>query len=264
MIRQRLLRWWPVPLFAVLLLFAAGRLFADPNTDNLPPKPDRYVTDQAGVLNASTADTLNSELEQFEKDTSNQILVAVYPSLPPDADAEQYGTYTAQSWDVGQKGKDNGAVLFVFINNHKIYIAVGRGLEGALPDAICKNIVSQLITPPFKQGNYTGGIQAGVEAMIAAVKGEYKGTGTTVDEERSTDHGIPAWVIILIIIVFVIIRLSSSYSGMGPVIYSSGGWGGGYRGGGGGGFGSGGGGGGGGGFSGGGGSFGGGGAGGSW
>jgi uncharacterized protein len=254
-IRQRLLRRWPIALAALVLLIGlAGGLRAQDNKD-LPPKPDRYVTDQAGVLDAGTADALNSQLEQFEKDTSDQILVAIYPSLPPDEEVAQYATYAYNAWGVGQKGKDNGAVLFVFINNHQMFIATGRGLEGQLPDATCKNIISQVITPPFKQGDFSAGIQAGVNAMLAAAKGEYTGTGTTVDEQKNTDHGLPVWVVILIIVIFVVIRLASPYSGMGPVIYSSGGWGGGY---------SGGGGGGGGGFSGGGGSSGGGGAGGSW
>ena len=105
--------------------------------------------------------TINQQLEQFERETSNQIVVAIYPSLPPDAEIAQYSTDTYNAWGVGQKGKDNGAVLFVFVNDHKMFIATGRGLEGALPDAICKKIITQVIAPPFKQGNYAGGIQAG-------------------------------------------------------------------------------------------------------
>ena len=135
---------------------------------NLPPKPDRYVTDQAGVLDASTLSAINAQLEQVEKETSNQIVVAIYPSLPPDVEIAQYATDTYNAWGVGQKGKDNGALLMVFFKDHKMFIATGRGLEGALPDAICKNIITQVIAPQFKQGNYSGGIQAGVNAMIAA------------------------------------------------------------------------------------------------
>lgn len=240
----------------VLLLYLGGSLFAQ--AQNLPPKPDRYITDQAGVLDTWALNTINNQLEQFEKETSNQIVVAIYPSLPQDAEIAQYATDTYNAWGVGQKGKDNGAVLFVFVQNHKMFIATGRGLEGALPDAICKNIVTQVIAPQFKQGNYPGGIQAGVNAMIAAAKGEYKGTGSTVAERKGSDQGIPWGVIIIFIIIFILAQYSSSYGRSGPIIYTSGGWGGGGYGGGGG-FG-----GGGGGFSGGGGSSAGGGAGGSW
>lgn len=257
-------RVWLVPVrclaLACLLAFI-GNIVAHGQT--LPPKPDRYVTDQAGVLDNSTVSTLNYQLEKFEKDTSNQILVAVYPSLPPDAEIAQYATDTFNSWHPGQKGKDNGAILFVFIQDRKMFIATGRGLEGALPDAICKRIVRNEITPPFRQGNYGAGIQAGVNAILAATQGEYKGTGTTVDERKGQNQQAPAWLVILIIIVIIIIVTSRSGGGFGgPIIYTSGGWGGGGYGGGGG-FGGGGF-GGGGGFSGGGGDSAGGGAGGSW
>jgi len=266
MSQQRSVRWSQMRTTLLFLFGLVGSLFAQ--TQNLPPKPDHYFTDQAGIIDGATAAAINQQLDQFERDTSNQILVAIYPSLPQDAEAAQYSTDTANAWKVGQQGKDNGAVLFVFVNDHKVFIATGRGLEGALPDAICKRIVTQLIVPQFKQGNYPGGIQAGVTSMIAATKGEFKGNGSTVADrkERTSNNGLPPWVIILLIILFIIIRMYSSngYGGS-PVIYTSGGWsGGGFGGGGFSGGGSSFGGGGGGGFSGGGGSFGGGGAGGSW
>ena len=214
------------------------------------------MTDDAGVLDGGTADAINHVLEQVEKETSNQLLVAIYPNLPTGADLAQYCTDLYHAWGVGQKGKDNGAILFVFVNDHRIFISTGRGLEGALPDATCKNIIDKVIAPQFRQGFYPAGIQAGVNAMIAATKGEYQGAGTTVDERKSAGHGIP-WVVILIfIIIFILTRYGSSYGWSGPVIFTGGGWGGGGYGGGGG-FG-------GGGFSGGGGDSAGGGAGGSW
>jgi uncharacterized protein len=235
MSRLRIIRWSWEPLAALfLLLCLAGSLWGQ---ENLPPKPDRYVTDQAGVLDAGTVDSINNELEQFEKDTSNQILVAIYPSLPPDQEIAQYATYTYNAWGVGQKGKDNGAILFVFVNDHKMFIVTGRGLEGALPDAICKNIISQVIRPPFKQGNYADGIEAGVSAIIAATKGEYKGTGSTDADQGDSGQNIPPWVIIAFIIIVIVIQITARRYGVGPVIYTGGGWGGGgFSGGGGGGF----------------------------
>ena len=142
----------------MLLACLSGSLFAQ--AQNLPPKPDRYITDQAGVVDAPALSAINDQLEQFEKQTSNQIVVAIYPSLPQDAEIAQYATDTYNAWGIGQKGKDNGALLIIFVNDHKMFICTGRGLEGALPDAICKNIITQVITPPFRQGNYAGGIQA--------------------------------------------------------------------------------------------------------
>jgi len=239
-----------VTLFLLVVLGAS--LFAQSQT--LPPKPDRYITDQAGVLDSSSLYSINAQLEQFEKDTSNQIVVAIYPSLPPDASVDQYTIDTYNAWGIGQKGQDNGALLMVFVNDRKMFICTGRGLEGSLPDAICKNIVSQVIAPQFKQNNYAAGIEAGVNAMISATKGEYKGTGRTHNQQK--DQGVP-WgaIIIFIIIVFILTRYGGSFQS-GPIIFTGGGWGGGG--------GYGGGGGGGGGFSGGGGSSAGGGAGGGW
>ena len=248
----------PVGLLAALLLLASiAVLFAQ--YTNLPPRPDRYIIDQAGVLDAGTLDSINSELEQFEKDTSNQFLVAIYPNLPPGAELYQYCTQVAQVWAPGQKDKNNGVILFIFIKDSQLYFAVGRGLEGALTDALTNNIRLQVINPHFKQGDYAGGIEAGVQAAIAASKGEYKGDGATDNDRNGGGQQIPTWLVILIIIIFIIIISSSRGGGGfgGPVIFSSGGYGGG------GGW-SGGGGGGGGGFSAGGGSFGGGGSGGSW
>jgi uncharacterized protein len=252
------LRWLPVLAFATALLPGlGGSLFAQ--SQKLPPKPDRYVTDQAHVLNASTLGAINDQLEQFEKDTSNQIVVAIYPSLPDDASIDQYTIDTYNAWGIGQKGKDNGALLLIAVNNHKMFICTGRGLEGALPDAICKNIITQVIAPRLKQGDYSGGIQAGVSAIIAATRGEYKGTGTTDARGNGSGQGIPWIPIIVFIVIFILIRFGSGSGRSGPIIYTGGGWGGGGYGGGGG-FGGGGG----GGFSGGGGSSAGGGAGGGW
>ncbi|HEV2691721.1 MAG TPA: TPM domain-containing protein [Verrucomicrobiae bacterium] len=227
----------------------------------MPPAPAQFFNDYAGVISGGTAAQLNQRLEQFERDSSCQILVAIFPKMESDSSIEDYTVRVAQAWKVGQKDKNNGAVLFVFTQDHKMFLQVGYGLEGAMPDALCKRIIEDEIKPSFRAGNYDAGLTAGVNAILAATKGEYKGTGRTVaDGNRSAtgqkDSLSTVILVILIIVVFVIIR--SKFGGGG--YYSSGGWyGGGSSGGG---FPSGGG--GGGGFSSGGGSFGGGGAGGSW
>jgi uncharacterized protein len=218
MTKRQDVRWLPALAVTLVLLLglATGNLFAA--TENLPPKPDRYITDQAGVVDGATLSTINAQLEQFEKETSNQIVVAIYPSLPPDASIDQYTIDTYNAWGIGQKGKDNGALLLI-------------------------------------------AVQAGVSAMIAATKGEYKGTGSTVqegNEARTLSEQEIIQIIFWLIVLFLVFR---NISGSGPMIFTSGGYGGG-GGFGGGGFGGGGG--GGGGFSGGGGCSAGGGAGGGW
>jgi uncharacterized protein len=153
----------------------------------IPPSPARYFNDYANVVPAADADLFNQELDQFEHDTSNQIVVAVYPKMESDSDIADYTFRVKETWHVGQKGKNNGVVLFVFIQNRTLFIQVNYGLEGALPDATCKQIIDQEITPKFKTGDYSGGLGAGINAIMAATKGEYKGNGGTVNDVPVSD-----------------------------------------------------------------------------
>jgi uncharacterized protein len=235
----------------------------------IPPRPTRYFNDYAGIVPPTVAGQLNQQLEQLERDTSNQILVATYPRMQSESSVEDYTVRVAQAWGVGQKGQNNGAVLFVFVQDRQMFIQVGYGLEGSLPDGLCHLIVENELKPRFRQGDYAGGLKAGVAAMIAATRGEYHGTGRTNAENRSNGFGWPV-VVAFFLLITVFTYLNRYWR---SAVYQSGGrrrgfssgptfWlgGGGFGGGG---FGGGGG-GGGGGFSAGGGSFGGGGAGGHW
>ncbi|MGZ4961977.1 MAG: TPM domain-containing protein [Limisphaerales bacterium] len=236
----------------------------------IPPAPKNHFDDEAHVISPGTATQLNNELAQFERDTGNQFVVAIYPKMQTDSSIEDYAVRIFRSWGVGSKEKNNGVVLFIFIQDHKLFIQTGYGLEGALPDVLCKRIIENEIVPRFKQADFNGGVTAGVHAVIAATKGEYKGTGRTVAEQRGGRSGNQSswpFVLMLLFILFPIL-IARSVLRRGYAInsrgYSGGFWtggmssGGGWSGGGGG-FG-----GGGGSFSGGGGSTGGGGAGGSW
>ncbi|HEY1583889.1 MAG TPA: TPM domain-containing protein [Chthoniobacterales bacterium] len=241
-----------------LFLAIAGQVAAE----KIPAKPAGYFNDYANVVDRQTALQLNEKLAQFERETSTQLLVAVYQTMESDSDVADYTQRVAQTWGVGQKGHNNGAVLFVFVHNHQMFIQTGYGLEGALPDATCFDITHNVVAPHFKQNDYAGGLEAGVNAMMQAVRGEYKGSGKTHKEAtKGKVQGFPLGAIIVVLIVIFIImsrfrrtvRRGYGYSGWGgPFI---GGFGGGGWSGGGGGFS---------GFSGGGGSFGGGGAGSSW
>jgi len=242
--------------FCIILALLAGfQLFA---AEVMPPPPAAYFNDYANVVSAGTAAQLNQTLENFERQTSEQIVVAVFPKMQSDSDVEDYTVRVFRSWGIGQKDKNNGAVLFVFVQDHKLFLQTGYGLEGVLPDALCKRIIDEQITPRFKAGDFDGGLTAGVQSILAATKGEYKGNGSTVGDHRGGGGGAVIPIIFFLIIVAIIIMRSRS--GYGGVQYWGGGWSGGSSGG----WGGGGGGGGGGGFSGGGGSSGGGGAGGSW
>lgn len=232
--------------------------------ERIPPAPNRYFNDYAKVVSPALVEELNTQLDQFERTSSTQLLVAIFPKMESDSAVEDYTVRVAESWRVGQKAKSNGAVLFAFMQEHQVYLQVGYGLEAVLPDATAKRIIETEIVPRFRQGDVDGGMRAAVGAMMAAAKGEYQGTGRTQHDgaQPTSSRGFGFFGLIVLVMLFSAIarrRTRRNYVFGGP---QAGWWLGGPRGGSGGGWSSGGG--GGGGFSGGGGSFGGGGAGGKW
>lgn len=148
-------------------------------SDALPTRPDRYFTDRAGIVSPATAAQLNHELADFERETSDQLLVAIFPRVPEGAASEDFTIRTAHAWQVGQKGKNNSAILFVFVADHYVRIEVGYGLEPVLTDATSSLIIHNIITPAFRRGDYSAGLTSGVHAMMQACRGEFKGTGAT-------------------------------------------------------------------------------------
>ncbi len=250
---------------ATVALVATGA--AAGAAEGLPPPPTAYFNDYAGFVSADEAARMNEKLRRFADETSTQLLVAVFPQLPEGKALEDFTVNTAQAWRVGQKKLDNGAVLFVFVKDRTMRLEVGYGLEGALPDAIAKRIIAETVTPEFRADRPARGLDAGIDAMMAATRGEYK----AARRAQGSGGGLPLVVILIfIVLLLVFISAASRASGVGGPYYrggrtysrrggywGGGGFGGGGSHGGGGGFG-------GGGFSGGGGSFGGGGASGSW
>lgn len=238
---------------------------------DFPPKPEpiRYVNDLAGMLSASEDAQLEAKLQQFDQQTSTQITVVTVKSIG-SYEVAQYAIELGNRWGVGRKGKDNGVVILASLDDHKLNISTGYGLEGALTDAQCGRIIRNEMVPSFKQGNYYEGFNKAADAIIAATKGEYQPDES--DNQGKGKRPSAPIVIILILIVYIVLWILSKIGGGGGGNYMSGRgyrrWGGygGFGGGWGGGFGGGswGGGSGGGGGSFGGGSFGGGGASGSW
>jgi uncharacterized protein len=230
----------------------------------IPPKPDRYFNDYAGVVSKEAAFRFNQQLAEFERETSDQVVVAVFPKMQSDSDVADYAQRVAQAWKVGQKGRRNGVVLFAFIQDRKISIQVGYGLEGILPDIVAYEIRANHISPYFKRGEYEQGLAVGIDLICKTIRGEYKGSGKTVTEEHRGGGASSIWFFVIFLIALIVIsrvlRRLGGYgysSGRGgPIFFPAGGGGGWSSGGGGGGGFSG--------FSGGGGSFGGGGSSGSW
>lgn len=244
-------------LFFLLLL---NSLFAIAQ----PAIPELWGTrihDEAKILSANGINQLEQQLKVHEDSTSNQITILTIPSLE-DYPIEEYALQVSEKWKLGQQGKDNGVLLLVAVNDRRIRIEVGYGLEGVLPDALCNQIIRNEMAPYFRKNDYEGGIQAGVNSMLKAIAGEY-----TAEAQPAHRRGKGGSMLPFIIIMFVIILISKMRGGKGGRGGRGSGWSagagwflgsGGFGGSGGGGFG------GGGGFSGGGGGFGGGGSSGSW
>lgn len=170
--------------FGVLALFLVALPFVEASAE-FPEQTGRYVVDEANILSASVERELASVLENYETETSNQVVVASVQSLG-GRDIAEYGVELGRHWEIGQEGRDNGILLLVAFNERKARIEVGYGLEGALPDAIAANIVHRVILPRFREGSYKSGIREGVSAILDAIKGEYE-PQTTV-RKRSRGH----------------------------------------------------------------------------
>ena len=230
----------------------------------LPPAPARWVTDAAGVLSPDAAAAIDRQLEAFEKEQGTQLLVVIETRLPADEVLEDWTQRVAESWGVGRAKEDDGAVLFVFVEERALRLEVGYGLEGTLTDLESKAILDEVLVPHLRRGDWDGGIAAAAEAIVAAVRGDFESEAGARRGGTSVRSLGCSFFVFLLVSMVVLLWLSSRAVRRGGVRTSGwgGGRGGGWRGGG---FGGGGFGGGGfGGFSGGGGSFGGGGASGRW
>ncbi|MGA2994488.1 TPM domain-containing protein [Bradyrhizobium sp.] len=154
-------------LLAALLLcwpFAAAADVA------VPPLSGRVV-DQTGTLSASDAAALTQRLKDLETRKGSQVAVLIVPTTQPET-IEQFSIRVAEAWKIGRKKIDDGALLVVAKNDHKLRIEVGYGLEGALTDVTARRIIDEIIAPQFKTGDFTGGISAGVDRIIRIIDGE--------------------------------------------------------------------------------------------
>jgi uncharacterized protein len=237
-------------IFSFFFLFVLSRLTAQ----DIPAKPDppRLVNDFAKQLNPTEINALEQKLDAYNDSTSSQIAIVVVPTTGeyPIAD---YALKLGRAWGVGGKGKNNGIVILWASTDRKIYISTGYGMEGAIPDAIAKRIISQVITPEFKNGMYYRGLDKGVDMIFKYATGEYKAD----PKEQEEGGGVSPLLIFLVIFIIMIVIISRNkggggggfrnMGGGGPIFWpytthssggsSSGNWGGGFGGGSGGGFG---------------------------
>lgn len=186
-----------------------------------PMSPKRLVNDYVGMLNGTERETLEQKLRAYNDSTSTQITVVVVKSTLPYPPGD-YAFELGRRWGVGQKDKDNGVVLLWATDDRKIFIATGRGMEGALPDAIAKRIISTVISPEFKQQMYYRGLDRGTDEIIKYAAGEYKSDGTEGGDGEMSGVVIVFLIIFFIIVIIIISR--ANRGGGGGMRNRGGGW----------------------------------------
>ena len=180
---------------------------------------------------------LNQRLAAFERQTSNQIVAVVSPKLAEGASLEDYAQRLYSAWKIGTKKNSNGVLILVFIQDHKIRIQPGYGLEGAMSDALCSRIIRETMAPAFRAGNYGAGLASGITAVMQATRGEYKGTGHASGRPMTILDLLfsPLGFFLLVMIVLMVVNRSRRDVGLGGIspgaaaatgfFLGSGGWG---------------------------------------
>ena len=190
------------------------------------PRLKYWATDQTNTLNSGELNNLNTRLKTFQDTTSNQLVVLMIATLD-GYPLEDYSYAVAKENKIGTGENDNGALLFIAKEDRKLRIEVGYGLEGALPDALSSSIIRNVIVPHFKRDNYFEGISEGVNAIIAAVSGEY-----TAPPEEDKKPGGSIFTILMIIFFLIMMFSRGGKGGLGKMILLGGLASGGFRGGG--------------------------------
>lgn len=154
---------------------------------SVPELWGQRVHDEAHVLTLETIDQLEKKLTVFQDSTSNQIAILIIKSLDGQV-LEEYTLRVAEKWKLGTKSKDNGVLFLVAVDDHKMRIEVGQGLQGVLTDALCNRIIRNEVAPAFRRNNYDEGVMTAIVAITKSIKGEYH-----VEEEAAEDK--TGWII---------------------------------------------------------------------
>ncbi|MCD6201488.1 MAG: TPM domain-containing protein [Bacteroidales bacterium] len=191
-------------LTVFLTLFISGMLWAQDFPER--PNPPRLVNDFTGFLKPQETQALENKLEQFARETSTQIAIVIVPDLH-GYDKADYAQRLAERWGIGQKGKNNGALILVkpktAHEKGEVFIATGYGVEGAVPDAIAKRIVEYEIIPEFKAGKYYAGLDKATTRLIELTRGEYTADQYVKSHKKESLIGNIFAILIIILVFFV-------------------------------------------------------------
>lgn len=169
------------------------------------PKLETSVHDYVGLLSAGNKSALTQKLLNYSDSTSTQIVLIVIPTTKGE-DINYLGTNWGHAWGIGQEGKDNGVLILLALEDRKIAISTGYGVEHLLTDALSKRIIENDITPFFKQNNYYGGLNQGVESIFKVLKGEYKSDPKALGNQTFSPQKLIAILMFFFFILLMIIR----------------------------------------------------------
>ena len=187
-----------LPLTAYcLLLFSSHLTFSQ---KVVPELWGARVHDDAHALKQETVDHLEKELKAYEDSTSNQIAILIVQSLDGDV-LEEYSLRVAEKWKLGTKNKSNGVLLLLAVDDHKMRIEVGQGLEGILTDAQSNRIIRNEIAPEFRRNDYDAGVNAGINGIVKAIAREYKADD---DDTEMSSENIILLVAFILVFLFII------------------------------------------------------------
>ncbi|MFA6550117.1 MAG: TPM domain-containing protein [Candidatus Gracilibacteria bacterium] len=168
-----------------------------------PGKPTNYVNDFSNTLSTTTISALNSELKALQDETSHQIFVAVIPSMKNDY-IENFAVKLFEDWKPGQKGKDNGVLFLISMEEKKMKIEVGYGLEGVLTDAESIKIINNIAKPYFQKGDFDTGISESVKTIEKIIRGEIVDLGSK-NSNSTNDGGGDTWTVLVFWAVMLVI-----------------------------------------------------------
>lgn len=202
-------------LLLILLTFVSLGASADVAVPSLTAR----VTDLTGSLTSEQVATLEQKLQAFEAEKGSQVAVLMVPTTQPEA-IEQYSIRVVEKWKLGRKGADDGALLIIAKDDRTMRIEVGYGLEGVLTDAMSKRIISDDIVPRFKQGDFYGGVTAGVERIMGVINGEPLPAPRRERGERDPVRQLMPVILVLTVVLGGLLR---SFLGRGPGAVAAGG-----------------------------------------
>lgn len=182
---------WLTPLLALFFFFASQLSFA--GLVEVPPLTSR-VTDLTQTFSTEQAQQLEAKLAQFEQEKGSQIAVLMLPTTQPET-IEQFANRVAMTWQLGRKKEQDGVLILVAKDDRKIRIEVDSGLQGAIPDVIAKRLITQIVSPHFRQGNYFGGVDQATSQIMALISGENLPAPVPKEKVASIESLLPVLLI---------------------------------------------------------------------